>query len=304
VTLVIETIGLTKTFGSHRGIVGLDLSVAPGEIFAFLGPNGAGKSTTIRILLDLQRPTSGTANVLGLDAHRDSVAIHRRVGYIPGDLALYPRLTGWDHVEWFGKIRGISGENKARALAERFDLDLKRTIKELSKGNRQKVGIVLALAHDPELLILDEPTSGLDPLVDNEFENLLREIVAEGRTVFLSTHQLDEVQRIADRVAIIKDGLLVLTDTVDGLRRSAPQTVSIRFRAPVDPTLFAIDGVRVVSSHGSQLTLALTGPIGPLLRIAADLDCTDLVAHHADVDELFLSVYRDHDLEAVHANAD
>ena len=292
-TCAIETMELTKMFGTTRGIEALDLRVEPGEIFGFLGPNGAGKTTTIRALLDLQRPTAGTALVLGLDAHRDSVAIHSRVGYLPGDLALFSRMTVEDHFSWFARARGLANPGSAHALAARFDLPLDRRVGELSKGNRQKVGIVLAFMHGPELLILDEPTSGLDPLMKDEFERLLRETTASGRTVFLSSHELDEVQRVADRVGIIKDGRLVRTDSVDGLRRDSPTTLELRFRDPVDPAVFRVGGVRVLKASGGHVTLEVTGAIGPVLRIAADLDPVGLVSRQADLDELFLSFYRD-----------
>ena len=289
----IETLGLTKSFGTTRAVQDLDLQVEPGEIFGFLGPNGAGKSTTIRALLDLHRPTSGTVRVLELDAHRDSVAIHRRVGYLPGELALFPRMTARDHVESFARIRVMEGTGRAEGLAERFSLSLDRPVKELSTGNRQKVGIVLAFMHSPELLILDEPTSGLDPLMKDEFEHLLQETTSEGGTVFLSSHELDEVQRVAERVAIIKEGRLIRTDTVEGLRRNAPTTLEVWFATPVDPIRFHTEGVRVVSSDGPRITIEVSGAIGPVLRIVADLEPVDLVSRHADLDELFLSFYRD-----------
>ncbi len=300
-TCAIETIGLTKMFGAIRGIEALDLCVEPGEIFGFLGPNGAGKTTTIRALLDLQRPTAGTALVLGLDAHRDGVAIHSRVGYLPGDLALFSRMTAGDHFAWFARARGLAKSGSADALAKRFDLPLDRRVNELSKGNRQKVGIVLAFMHEPELLILDEPTSGLDPLMKDEFEHLLRETTATGRTVFLSSHELDEVQRVADRVGIIKDGRLVRTDTVDGLRRDVPTTIELRFRDPVDPAIFRVEGVRVLEASGAHVILEVTGAIGPVLRIAAELDPVGLVSRQADLDELFLGFYRDNN-EALDAD--
>ncbi|HVA07066.1 MAG TPA: ABC transporter ATP-binding protein, partial [Acidimicrobiales bacterium] len=186
----------------------------------------------------------------------------------------------------------LNGTGCAGNVAERFDLDLDRKVSELSKGNRQKVGIVLALMHEPDLLILDEPTSGLDPLMKDQFERLLRETTATGRTVFLSSHELDEVQRVADRVGIIKDGRLVSTDTVEGLRQSAPSTLELSFRDPVDPARFGIDGVRVVASTGTRITLEITGALGPVLRIAADLDPVDLQSRHADLDEVFLDFYR------------
>lgn len=291
----IETSALTKNFGRTRAVVDLGLRVESGEIFGFLGPNGAGKTTTIRTILDLHRPTSGTARVLGLDSHSDSVAIHRRVGYLPGDLALFARMTARDHIERFARARGLPGNGCASDLAERFGLPLDRKVTELSKGNRQKVGLVLAFMHEPELLVLDEPTAGLDPLMKDEFERLLRETTSVGRTVFLCSHELDEVQRVADRVGIIKDGRLIRTDTVEGLRHSAPSTLELHFREPVDPGRFRLDGVRVVQAAGTSVTLRVTGAIGPVLRVASELDPVDLVARHADLDELFLDFYRDTD---------
>ena len=205
------------------------MSVPTGSVFGFLGPNGAGKSTTIRTLLDLQRATSGHARVLGLDSRRDSVEIRRRVGYVPGDLKLFDRMTGAHLVRWCSRARGGHDERFATDMVDRFGISLDRPVRELSKGNRQKVGLLLAFMHRPELLILDEPTSGLDPLVQVEFESLLRETVAAGHTVLLSSHSLDEVQRVADHVAIIRDGRLVITDTVEHLRASAPRVLRLVF---------------------------------------------------------------------------
>jgi ABC-2 type transport system ATP-binding protein len=288
----IETIGLTKGFGSIRAVEHLDLCVEPAEIFGFLGPNGAGKTTTIRALLDLHRPTTGTARVFGLDTHLESVAVHRRTGYLPGELCLFDRMTAAEHIAWFARARGMSETGRADELAERFGLNLDQRVKDLSKGNRQKVGIVLAFLHDPDVLILDEPTSGLDPLMKDEFERLLREASASGRTIFLSSHDLDEVQRVADRVGIIKEGRLIRVDTVEGLRQNAPRIFELSLRMPADPKPFEAAGARVLSSDGLILTLAVPGDIGPILRIAADLDPVDLVSRHADLDELFLSFYR------------
>ena len=292
-TAAIQTSGLGKTYGSTVAVADLDLVVEPGEVYGFLGPNGAGKTTTIRMLLALQRPTTGGASVLGLDPWLESVDLHRRVGYLPGDLELYPRMTGRQHLEWFARIRGEESLARARELAERFDVVLDRPTHELSKGNRQKVGLVLALMHSPELLVLDEPTSGLDPLMQHEFEKLVHEVVAEGRTVFLSSHELDEVQRLADRVAIIRSGRLVATDSVESLRRSAPQRVEAWFATPVDPAPFtALAGVRVLSAEDGHLVLRVSGGIAPVLREIAALEPLDLLARHADLDELFLDLYR------------
>ncbi len=291
----IQTSGLTKTFGGTHAVRDLDLRVEAGEIFGFLGPNGAGKTTTIRLLLDLQHPTSGTARLLGLDAHDDCLVVHRQVGYLPGELSLIGRMRVRDQLEWVARARNLPDTSYARDLAERFDLDLHRRIEELSKGNRQKVGILLAFMHEPELLILDEPTSGLDPLMKDRFEQLLRETAASGRTVFLSSHELDEVQRVVDRVGLIKEGRLIRADVVENLQAKAPRTVEITFQGPVDPSVFAIDGVRKVTTTGALVTLEVSGPIGHLLQVAAPLHPIDLVTHEASLDQLFLEFYRDSD---------
>jgi ABC-2 type transport system ATP-binding protein len=290
---VIETLGLTKSFGATLAVDRLDLQVEPGQVFGFLGPNGAGKTTTIRLLLALHRPTAGSSRVFGLDSVRDSVAIHARCGYLPGEFELHPRMTGRRVLDWFARARGGVDERLGDQLVERFEVTIDRQVHELSKGDRQKLGIVLAFMHRPELLVLDEPTSGLDPLMQNEFQRLLRETTAEGRTVFLSSHELDEVQRVADRVAIIRAGRLMVTDTVEGLRRRAPQTVELRFAQPVPPAVFeSLDGVQRVTTDGDRITLQTTGQLAELLRVIADHDPLDVVARHADLDELFLSYYR------------
>ena len=292
-TGAIETFGLTKTYGGTTAVADLNLRVEAGQVFGFLGPNGAGKSTTIRMLLALQRPTRGRAALLGLDAAADSVEVHRRVGYLPGDLELFPRLTGREHIAWFARARDIDADCAAGQLIDRFQVVVDRPVRELSKGNRQKIGLVLAFMHRPELLVLDEPTSGLDPLMQHEFENLLRETVAKGRTVFLSSHELAEVQRIADRIAIIKAGRLVVEDTVDGLRRAAPQKMEVRFSRSIDPAEFsAVRGVTVTASDGPRVTLDVTGEIAPVLKVIASHDPVDLISRPPGLDELFLGFYR------------
>ena len=291
-TTAIETFGLTKEYGAATAVGNLNLRVEQGQVFGFLGPNGAGKTTTIRMLLALQRPTRGRATLLGLDA-AGSVQVRRRVGYLPGDLELFPRLTGRQHIAWFLRARGVTDGSYAARLADRFQVVADRPVRELSKGNRQKIGLVLAFMHRPELLVLDEPTSGLDPLMQHEFETLLRETAEEGRTVFLSSHELDEVQRVTDRIAIIKDGRLVAEDTVDGLRRAAPRKMDVRFRRLVDPAdLRALTGVTVTACDGPRLALDVTGEIGPVLSAIAGHDPVDLVCRPAGLDELFLSFYR------------
>ena len=293
-TIAVETSGLTKRYGSVTAVIDLNLRIEPGQVFGFLGPNGAGKSTTIRMLMALHRPTKGRVSVLGLDAQADTVAVHRRIGYLPGDLELFPRLNGRQHISWFARSRGLDDRSLAGHLVDRFQVVAGRPVRELSKGNRQKIGLVLAFMHRPELLVLDEPTSGLDPLMQHEFEALLRETAAEGLTVFLSSHELGEVQRVSDRVAIIKEGRIVAEDTVDGLRRSAPKTVEVRFRCPVDQAaLSGLNGVTVTRSDGPQVTLDVTGEIGPVLKVIASHDPVALTSRPADLDELFLDFYRE-----------
>ncbi|HUJ07419.1 MAG TPA: ABC transporter ATP-binding protein [Streptosporangiaceae bacterium] len=293
-TAAIEASGLCKSYGRVRAVTSLDLLVEPGQVFAFLGPNGAGKTTTIRMLLALQRPDSGSAKVLGLDSGQDSVAIHRRTGYLPGDLALYPRMTGRQHIAWQAGARGLRDLSYAAELAERLGAVLDRPARELSKGNRQKIGLILAFMSRPDVLVLDEPTSGLDPLMRSEFGRLARDAAAAGGTVFWSSHELDEVQRLADRVAIIKQGRLVATETVEHLRRAAPQAVHARFAAPVGPEIFAgMGGVAVTACDGDTIDLEVTGPIGPVLRVIAGRDPVDFTSQHADLDQLFLAYYRE-----------
>jgi ABC-2 type transport system ATP-binding protein len=291
---VISTECLTKYFGAHRGVDGLDFEVTRGETFGFLGPNGSGKSTTIRLLLGLYHPTAGHAKVFGQDPNRHAVAILGKIGYLPGELVLYPRLTGREHIDFVAHSRGMSDRTERDQLVERFGVIVDRPAHTLSKGNRQKIGIVLAFMHRPELLILDEPTSGLDPLMKDEFHRLVRETVSEGRTVFLSSHELDDVQRVVDRVAIIKEGELIVTGTVDDLRKAAPRTIEFRFPVNVDPEVFAaIEGVRVLDTDGRHIRLSLQGPVASVLQAASELDPIDVVARPADLDEVFLAYYRD-----------
>jgi ABC-2 type transport system ATP-binding protein len=294
---VIETHTLTRSFGPHRGIIDVDLRVEPGEVFGFLGPNGAGKSTTIRILMGLYHASSGTAQVLGLDPLRDAADVHRRTGYLPGELSVYPRVTGREILDRFGSARGLRDTRYRNELIERFGAEVDRPTQTLSKGNKQKLGIVLAFMHRPELLVLDEATSGLDPLLQQEFVSLVRETAADGRTVFLSSHDLDEVQRVVHRLAIIREGRIVVTDTVDGLRRHAPRTIELVFDRDVETAaLTHLDGVQATQADPRRLRLTVTGPVAPVLRAIAPLDPIDLLVRPADLDELFLDYYRSTDL--------
>ena len=293
--LAIRTSGLTKDFGGGNGLFGLDLGVRHGEVLGFLGPNGAGKSTTMRLLLDQIRPTAGSAAVLGLDSRRDSLEIRRRVGFLPGDLALHPRLTGAAMLDFLAELRGGVDRRVRDALAERFGAQLHRPVHELSTGNRQKIGLIQAFMHEPELLILDEPIAGLDPLVQQSFHALLGEVVAEGRTVFLSSHTLSEVERVADRVAIVRRGRLVAVDSLESLRAVAVQRLEIVFADGVPPEqeLRALPGVREVHLEGPHLLIAFEGSAGPVLKAIAAYEVHAIRSRDDDLEETFLRYYRD-----------
>ena len=293
-TSIIQTEKLTKYYGPHRGIVEVDLAVNEGEVFGFLGPNGAGKTTTIRTILDLIRPTSGRALVFGIESSADPVAIHRRVGYIPGEFALYDRLTGGQTIEYFANLRGGVDRAYQRELVTRFDLDPTRKFKEYSKGNKQKVGLIVALQHRPELLILDEPTAGLDPLVQQTFFEVIREAKSNGRTVFLSSHILSEVEKTCDRVAIIRDGRIVRLDRVEALRDLAHHQVELRFTGPVPAGDFeGLPGVSDVSITDQTLRLRVSGSITPVVRAAARYELVDFVSREPSLEETFLAEYSD-----------
>jgi len=288
---VIQARSLSKSYGSQRGIERLDFTVEPGEIFGLLGPNGAGKTTTIRLLLDLIRPSSGSVELFGVDP-RSGPALRRRIGYLPGDLRLYERLSGREQLSYFAGLRGLKGLGRAEELAARFDVELDRPLKTLSRGNRQKVGIVQAFMHDPELLVLDEPTSGLDPLVQQTFHALLDEARTAGQTVLISSHVLPEVQRVADRVALLREGRLVLLDTVEALRARAFARVEATLAAPADPDAFAgLPGVRELSRHGQTIVFGLQGEPDGLLKALATHHVVALESHEADLEDVFLALY-------------
>jgi ABC-2 type transport system ATP-binding protein len=296
----IRTAGLSKDYGQGHGLFELDLEVRQGEVLGFLGPNGAGKSTTMRLLLDLIRPTSGSATLLGLDSHGQSLEIRRRVGYLPGDFDLYPKLSGAAVLDYFAELRGGVDTRKTRdELAERFDAQLDRPIGTLSTGNRQKIGLIQAFMHEPELLILDEPIAGLDPLVQQSFHSLLGEVVARGRTVLLSSHTLSEVERVADRVAILRRGRLVALDSLENLRGIAVQRLEIEFvtNAPRVEELKALPGVREASLEGSHLVIAFEGSADPIVKAVAAHDVRSIRSHDDDLEEIFLHYYRDGDGE-------
>lgn len=289
----IATRGLSKDYGSGHGLFGLDLEVHHGEVFGFLGPNGAGKSTTLRLLLDLIRPTAGSARVLGLDSITDSVEVRRRVGFLPGDLALYPQLTGAALLEYLAQLRGGVDRTVRDGLVDRFDAVLDRPIRQLSTGNRQKLGLVQAFMHEPELLILDEPIAGLDPLVQQSFHSLLHDVRAHGRTVLLSSHTLSEVERVTDRLAILRDGKLVVADSVENLRRVAVQRLDIEFARAIDPEAFrALPGVVDVAVAGATVTVSFQGSADAVIKAAAHHDVRAVRPREDDLEDIFLRYYR------------
>lgn len=291
---VIETKGLSKRYGRRGPLAldGLDLQVDPGEVFGFLGPNGAGKTTTIRLLLDLLRPTSGSARILGLDARTDSLAIHRRIGYLPGELPFAGRQTVDTLLTHLGHLRGGVSAQRIHTLAERFSLDLSKPIRTLSKGNKQKVAIVQAFMHEPELLLLDEPSSGLDPLLQQEFLTLVQEVQETGRTVFMSSHILAEVDQVADRVAVLRQGKLVAVESVAGLRVRAGHPTEIHFAQPVPADAFTdLPGVGEVTWAGTTLRCVVTGSADALIKAAAGFTVERMVSYPPDLESLFLAYY-------------
>ncbi len=290
----IETEGLTKFYGAHRGIEEISFAVEPGEVFGFLGPNGAGKTTTIRTLLDLLHPTAGSARIFGLDSRRDSVAIRKRLGNLPGDFGYGKHSTGREALSLLARLRGVSGLGSAEALAERFRADLDRPLGQLSRGNRQKIGLILAVFHRPELLILDEPTSGLDPLMQEEFLSLVREERERGCAVFLSSHELDEVERVCDRVGIIREGRLVAVERVDELLDKTPRRVSVEFAEAVDSAeLRALPGVSDLEAADGRVAFKATGDIDPVLKAIARHNVVDLEFSRPTLEEIFLTYYEE-----------
>jgi ABC-2 type transport system ATP-binding protein len=291
-TPVIETESLTKRYGAVRGIEDVTMSVAAGEVFGFLGPNGAGKTTMIRTLLDLQRPTSGSARVFGLDSRRDSLAIRARLGNLPGDFTIDAKLTGHDLLRFCAQVRGLDGLGRAAQLAERFEANLERPAGTLSRGNRQKIGLIQALFHDPELLVLDEPTSGLDPLMHEEFLAVLGEHRDRGGTIFLSSHDLDEVERICDRVAIIREGRLAAVEDVAEMRGRSYHRVTIEFAEPVDEAEFThIAGVSDLQADGRRLSFRVIGGLDAVVKQAAHHTVLDMELVEPTLEEMFLTYY-------------
>jgi len=288
---LVQLHGLTKRFGRTLAVDDLTLELAPGEVVGFLGPNGAGKTTTLRLLMGFLKPTAGCAMVNGLDCWREGVAAHRHVGYLPGDVRLWPRLTGRETLQYLAALRGLPLSN-ADELAKRLDVELDRPVSALSKGNRQKVGILIALIGDSDVLLLDEPTGGLDPLVQHEFHRIIRERTEAGAAVLLSSHVLSEVERVADWVAIIRSGQLIVLESLAELRKKATHTVQVRFRdQPPADTFDRIPGIRDVVLDGTLLHCTLQGTVDPFIKALAQFEVLDLNSHETDLEESFLTLY-------------
>ena len=290
----IRTSKLTKDYGVGRGLFDLDLQVEGQEVFGYLGPNGSGKTTTIRLLMGMIHPTSGSAHVFGLDCIREAVEVKRKVGYLPGDVPQFGSLTGDEVVAYLGGMRGGVDRRRVQRIAERFDLDLSRRFREYSSGNKQKLAIVLAFMHRPDLLILDEPTSGLDPLNQQEFYALLRETRDDGATVFLSSHILSEVEHVCDRVGIIRDGRLVRVAQLDELRHIRVHRVEIEFAPDTEipeSEIRAAEGVQDMAVDGNRVTCNVHGSFAALLHAIRDASVTDLVSTEPSLEEIFLSYF-------------
>jgi ABC-2 type transport system ATP-binding protein len=290
--VIINTTKLTKYYSKQLGIAEVDLSVQRGEVFGYLGPNGAGKTTTIRTLLDFIRPTSGSAAIFGLDARQGSVAIHRRVGYLNGELALYDDMTGEQLLRYLGNLRGGLDWQYVKELAARFQCDLPRRIQGLSLGNKQKLGLLQAFMHKPELLILDEPTNGLDPLMQHEFYDLLAETKKEGRTIFLSSHILPEVEKVCDRVGIIRQGKLITVETIESLKSHSIRQLEIHFAAPVPANKFTnIPGVRDIVIRDNLLTCTVVGSLDAMVKAAARFEVANIISHEPSLEDIFMTYY-------------
>jgi ABC-2 type transport system ATP-binding protein len=289
---VIRTWALAKSYHGTQALRGIDLEVPGGSVFGYLGPNGAGKTTTIRLLAGLLRPTAGRAEVFGMDTIRDRERVQRRIGYLPGVFVAYRDLTGEQYLRYLASLRGGVDWSTVEALAKRLDLDLRHRIGTLSHGNRQKVGIVQAFMHQPDILILDEPTSGLDPLVQREFLALVREARHQGRTVFLSSHILYEVEAVADMVAILRQGRLVVVQSVDKLKAQALRRIDLTFEsAPPLDELRAVPGVREARATGSTVQLVVEGSTADLFTVAAPHRVAQVVTHEPDLEEIFMTYY-------------
>jgi ABC-2 type transport system ATP-binding protein len=299
-TNAIQTHDLTRMYGPNRGIVNLNLDIHQGEVYGFLGPNGAGKSTTLRTLLGFMRPTSGSGTILGMDIVADRNRIHERIGNLPGEFTLDDQMTGRQLITLFGKLRNVSGTRYAEELADRLDANLDRPMRRLSRGNKQKIGIIQALFHQPDMVILDEPTSGLDPLVQETFLDLLVEARQRGQTVFFSSHFLGEIERVADRVGIIRDGELVAVEDPQTLTGRTFRHVALQLRdeaglAPLARALRDVDGVERAELDASTVRFDAHGDMNAIIRLLASHDIAAIDIERPSLEEVFLKYYDAHD---------
>jgi ABC-2 type transport system ATP-binding protein len=289
-TPAIRAEGLTKHYGSASALEGLTIEVPRGEVLGYLGPNGAGKTTTIRLLLGLARPTSGTAEVFGVDCTRRPAEVHRHLTYVPGEASLWPSLTGAETLHLLGRVHGEVDAAYQAELVDSFELDVDKKVRAYSKGNRQKVLLIAALMCRPDLLILDEPTSGLDPLMEQQFRHAVAEAKQRGQTIFLSSHMLSEVEALCDRVAVLRQGRLVELGTLDEMRHLSSVLVDVTFASTV-PYLSNVAGVRTVRVDGQTVHLEMTGPVDPLIKALATSHVVELRSREPSLEELFLSLY-------------
>ena len=289
---VVTTEGLTKFYGKHRGIVDLNIEVERGEVFGYLGPNGAGKTTTIRLLLDFIRPTRGQAKIFGKDVNQSSLDIRRRVGYVPGELAMYDNMTGKGFLTYFAHLRNGVDWKYVDELTERLDCSLSQSIRSLSHGNKQKIALIQAFMNKPDLLILDEPTTGLDPFMQREFYHMIEEAKAEGRTVFLSSHVLPEVEHICDRVGILREGKLVAVEGVKDLKSRALRHLEIHFARSVPKEAFVgVSGVRDVAMENGIMHCTVVGSLDAVVKAASAFPVENIITHEPSLEEIFMSFY-------------
>ncbi|MBI3429892.1 MAG: ABC transporter ATP-binding protein [Actinobacteria bacterium] len=290
-TSAISLKGVTKFYGHELGVMDVTFEVLPGEIMGFLGPNGAGKTTTMRALVGLLKLTSGQAYILGEEVTIYSHEMRKEIGYLPGSPGLYENLTGWEHLRFLAKMRDCDCTEEIRSMAERFDLDLHRRIKDLSKGNQQKIGVIQAFMHRPSILILDEPTSGLDPIVQREFSALVDETQSRGAAILLSSHVLSEVEHLADRVVIINDGKQLLVDEISNLKKRTLRTVDLFFGSPIPPEVFSrVHGIKDVHTYGNRITCTVIGAETELLKVAVEHGLESVQTHESNLDEIFFSI--------------
>lgn len=291
---VIKLTNLTKLYGTSRGISDINLEVEKGMIFGFLGPNGAGKTTTISILVDTLRPTSGTAKIFGMDSVADGVAIRKQIGYLSGDMELDGSLTGKQQLKYFGQIRGDYNESYVNKLAQRLECDLSKKIKHLSRGNKQKIGLISALMHKPKLLILDEPTSGLDPLMQEQFNSIILEHKKAGNTTFISSHILSEVQQLCDHVAFIKEGKIVANEPISTIAQDAPYQITVTSGDKSLTTILKkLPEVHTPKTEHNTFTFTYMGDISKLLKVLSKYPITDIAISKGDLETTFMDFYKD-----------